>query len=116
MKRTVVGIRDFRLPAVTMLALAALWPLIARHVSVPCPLRTLTGIPCPLCGMTTSVVATTRGRFAEAAAANPAGLLAVLVAVWLTVSRRESLAIPRLAIGGSLLAMWIFELFRFEVL
>ena len=38
---------------------------------LPCPLRTLTGIPCPLCGMTTAATALASGDLGAAMAANP---------------------------------------------
>ena len=38
---------------------------------LPCPLRALTGIPCPLCGMTTAATALASGDPAAAMAANP---------------------------------------------
>ena len=51
-----------------------------------CPLRTATGVPCPLCGLTTASIALADGRLAEALAANPvvlplAGATAVMVVV-----------------------------------
>lgn len=53
----------------------------------PCAFRTLTGRPCPTCGMTTAFAWTMRGRWSEAWRANPAGCgLAIFVgpiAVWL---------------------------------
>jgi hypothetical protein len=38
---------------------------------LPCPLRTLTGIPCPLCGMTTAATGLAAGDLRAAMAANP---------------------------------------------
>jgi hypothetical protein len=38
---------------------------------LPCPLRTLTGIPCPLCGMTTGATGLASGDLGAALAANP---------------------------------------------
>jgi hypothetical protein len=38
---------------------------------LPCPLRTLTGIPCPLCGMTTAATGLAAGDLGAAMAANP---------------------------------------------
>jgi Protein of unknown function (DUF2752) len=42
---------------------------------LPCPLRTLTGIPCPLCGMTTAATGLASGDLPAALAANPFVLL-----------------------------------------
>ena len=38
---------------------------------LPCPLRTLTGVPCPLCGMTTAATGLASGDLGAALAANP---------------------------------------------
>lgn len=42
----------------------------------PCMLEFLTGIPCPLCGMTTSFTLMARGRILQAIDVQPAGALA----------------------------------------
>jgi len=56
----------------------------------PCTFRTLTGRPCPSCGMTTAWAHLLRGEVADALRANVAGALLALVAVvaapWLLVS------------------------------
>ena len=105
-----------RVPAGLMLGAALLHPLLPDGAGIACPLRTATGIPCPLCGMTTSVVATVHGNVAEAFTANPAGIVAVAVALIVLFARPRRVQIPLpLALLG-LTAMWVFELFRFSVL
>ncbi len=48
----------------------------------PCSMLTLTGLPCPTCGMTTAFAHTVRGQWLRAFFAQPAGfLLAVTTAV-----------------------------------
>jgi len=50
----------------------------------PCMLEYLTGIPCPLCGMTTSFTLMARGRILHALDVQPAGALAfttVIIAI-----------------------------------
>jgi hypothetical protein len=42
---------------------------------LPCPLRMLTGVPCPLCGMTTAATGLASGDLGAALAANPFVLL-----------------------------------------
>jgi hypothetical protein len=107
---------DLRLAGIAMLGLGALLPLLPGHPGLPCPLRTITGIPCPLCGMSTSVEATVRLDLAEAVAANPAGVGAVALAIVLAIVRPRRLAVPFAAFVAVLAAMWLYELHRFSVL
>jgi hypothetical protein len=99
-----------------MLAAAAVLPVLPGHPGLACPLRTLTGVPCPLCGMTTSVEETVRGDLSRAFAANPAGIAAVAVALFLLVRRPETLRIPAALPLVVLAAAWLFELHRFSIL
>ena len=95
---------------------AGLLPLIPQHEGIVCPLRLTTGIPCPLCGMTTSLTAAGRGQIAEAVMANPAGLVALVTAIVILVARPRRLRIPASALVAGLSLMWLFQLFRFDVL
>jgi hypothetical protein len=104
---------DLRLAGVAMLAAGASLPLLPGHPGLGCPLRALTGIPCPLCGMTTSVERTLRLELADALAANPAGVVAVAVAILLVVVRPARLRVPAPLVYVGLAAMWLFELHRF---
>ena len=99
-----------------MLWLAVVLPLVPGYPGVPCVLRTFTGIPCPFCGMSTSVKETVRLQLRDAWAANPAGVVAVVVAVTLIVVRPDKMRLPALLIPTALAAMWIFQLFRFSIL
>ena len=107
---------DVRGAAIAMLAAGVLLPLLPGHPGIACPLRRLTGIPCPLCGMTTSVEQALRLHVHAAAAANPAGLLAVALAVFLIVRRPRRLAVPTVVPPLLLVCMWLFELHRFSIL
>lgn len=96
-----------------MLAAAAVLPALPGSPGLPCPLRTITGIPCPFCGMTTSVEATVHFQFGDALAANPAGILLVIVAIALIVVRPKSIPVPMTLGVIAIALMWVFELQRF---
>jgi hypothetical protein len=114
---TGVGVR---VALVTVLALIAAAIHVPRPATV-CPLRALTGVPCPLCGSTTSAVELGTGDVAGALRANP---LAVLVGglwvlgplglsrLWWGLAGRRHLVI----IGTALAAAWVWQLFRFDLL
>ena len=121
----------FALLGVAAAGAAVVYPVVhsATGYSWPCPLRTVTGIPCPMCGMTTAATALVRGRVGDALTANPFVLvLAVGVVVMLGVvllrwagvlpSPRELVAGERrlLRVGLTLLflASWLFQLNRYD--
>lgn len=102
----------------TAAAGAALWPSLtnATGLGLPCPLRALTGIPCPFCGGTTAAVDLVRGRFGDALATSPlVVLLAVVTVVMAAVlglrllgrlpppRRRSALTPTTVALGVALL-------------
>jgi hypothetical protein len=103
----------------------------ATGVGVPCPLRTLTGIPCPACGMTTASTDLVAGDPNAALTANPfvLGLVVLaVVAMPLLALRAAGLIGPPVACTattrrwvnwlGALLAglSWIYQLHRFGFL
>jgi hypothetical protein len=112
----------------------AVYPAIMAHTGghgLPCPLRTLTGVPCPFCGMTTAMVDFTHRRWEAAAAANP--LVYVLAALFaattpVLVARAFGLAVPprrwppaarrRASVAVACLTglSWLFQLHRFGFL
>ena len=115
--RSTVELGDLRIAGGLMLAGAVLVPLLPGPDGLPCPLRSLTGIPCPLCGMTTSVTAAVHLDPVAALAANPAGVLAVLVAVGLLAFRgRRQATMPLWAVPAALVLMELWQLFRFGLL
>lgn len=112
-----IDLHDLRIAGSVMLAAAVVLPLLPGPDGLPCPLRSLTGIPCPLCGMTTSVTAAVHFDPLQALAANPAGVLAVAVAVGLLVSRHRGTAdVPIWAVTVALVLMEIWQLARAGVL
>jgi hypothetical protein len=107
---------ELRLAGAGMVAAGAALQLLPVHVPIFCPLRAATGVPCPLCGMTTSVEATLRLDLDDAFAAAPAGILAVAVAIALLVLRPQVIRFPAAVLYVTLAAMWAFQLHRFSIL
>lgn len=84
--------------AATGLAALALTSTHVLEVQLPlCPFKTMTGLPCPTCGLTRAVMAMTRLDFAAAFAFNPLAVAAVLAGgVYLTYAAIVLLArLPR---------------------
>jgi hypothetical protein len=112
----VIDTRELRLPALGMIAAGVLLPILG-HPGIACPLRTLTGIPCPLCGASTSVEDALRGHIVAALRASPLGVVALGIAVFSIASRRRFISqIPLVAVVAVLTCAWVFQLFRFSVL
>ena len=115
--RSIVDLRDLRIAGGLLLGAAALAPMLPGPAGLPCPLRSLTGIPCPLCGMTTSVGAAVQLDPLAALAANPAGVLAVVVALVLLVFRgRRQLSLPVWPLPVVLGVLELWQLARFGLL
>src|SRR6266566_6605657 len=111
--------------------LGAVYPAVTAHTAwpgLPCPLRTLTGVPCPICGMSTATVAVSHSEWGSAAAANPLvylaaalvlGTIPVLLAraaglapgprPWPEARRRRVRWAMAVLVGLS----WLFQLHRF---
>ena len=105
--------RFMRGAGAAMLGAAAVLPALPGHPGLPCPLRTLTGVPCPLCGMTTSVEATVHLDPLRALAANPAGPLLVAVVLVLLVWRPPMVRVAWPLVVAALALSWVFQLHRF---
>jgi hypothetical protein len=100
-----------------MLVLGLALPHMPGHPGLPCPLRTLTGVPCPFCGLTTSVEAVMRGDAHAAFVANPFGLLAVAFAIALLLRPRwQRFSPPALVLVAGVATSWLFELHRYHFL
>lgn len=112
------------LVVVLVLVAAPQAPLaLARWTDAGCLFRGLTGLPCPGCGITTSLLALARGDALGSWAANPAGfgiatLLVGQAMVAMVALRRTGQAdgglrplawLDRLAMGG-LAAAWVGRL------
>ncbi|MFD0684122.1 DUF2752 domain-containing protein [Actinomadura fibrosa] len=65
-----------RAAAMAVAAVGAAWIHRVNDPGVLCPMRALTGIPCPLCGGTTVFIEMGSGRPVQAVLANPVALAA----------------------------------------
>ncbi|HUV11607.1 MAG TPA: DUF2752 domain-containing protein [Acidimicrobiia bacterium] len=111
---TSVDLRGARFGAAAMVGIAALRPAIPFEFVPPCPLRTITGIPCPMCGMTRGVTSLVNGDFAHALLMNPASYLVIALAVLLFVQwRTRRIVIPVWAIVTVLAVMWTWQMFKY---
>jgi hypothetical protein len=111
---THVELRELRIAGAAMLGVAAVRPLIPFEFVPPCPLRTVTGIPCPMCGMTRGVTSLVHGDVAQALLMNPASFAAVALAILLFVQwRTKRVVIPVWLIVTALAVMWTWQLFKY---
>jgi hypothetical protein len=118
------------LVAAALVPAAILYPAVHALTGFApvCPLRRVTGIPCPFCGGTTAATALADGRLSDALAANPVvpALTVVLAGVFvLVVARALGWAAPprswprdrqrtgALVAGALVAASWVFQLARF---
>ncbi len=109
-----IDLREMRIAGAAMLGVAAVRPLIPFEFVPPCPLKTVTGIPCPMCGMTRGVTSLVHGDFAHALLMNPASFLAVaLVLLVILQWRTRKIVIPVWLIAVVLALMWSWQLFKY---
>jgi len=100
----------------------------ATGLTAPCLLRLTTGIPCPMCGMTTAATSLAAGELQAALAANPFVLLLAGTTLVMTVvmaARAAGLAPEAaswqparqrhvwLVVGVLAVGSWLFQLHRF---
>ncbi|MFC4908978.1 DUF2752 domain-containing protein [Actinomadura gamaensis] len=110
-----------RVAAMATAAVAAAWVHRVHDPGVLCPLRTLTGIPCPLCGGTTAFIELGAGRPGHAVLANPValtGAVALALAPLGLGARWWELApeTRRRVLGAALVASELWQLVRLGVL
>lgn len=111
-----LDVREVRLLAGLMIACGAARAAADTSAGLPCLLREATGVPCPLCGMTTSVTETVSFDFRDAVAATPGGVVLVVLAVALLVRPPNRLRFPAAVLYSALAALWLFQLHRFSLL
>ncbi len=110
---------EVHLPPLRVAGLLLVPAAIALSVSPidpvpPCPLRTVTGIPCPLCGSTRGVIAAVHGHLTEAIRLNPASILVLVLAVLVVAGWRvERVRIPVWVIVAVFAALWSYQLIKY---
>ena len=126
--RNAAAVQTIGLSGLLATGLVLAWTSL--KVPLICPLRALTGVPCPLCGMTTGTVAFLRGDLSGSLAAAPlsiavipATVAGIAVAVWNFIKgskpRLESTRLRRAGVvilGLALIFSWVFQLHRFDVI
>jgi hypothetical protein len=108
-----IDLRPLRWAGGGMLGLATVGPLLGSP-GLGCPLRAMTGVPCPLCGMSRGVGDAVRGDVASAALLNPGSVFLVVAAVVLLVAwRRRTVTSPAWLPYALVAALWAFQLFKY---
>jgi hypothetical protein len=111
---TRVDLKALRAFGAGMLAIAAVRPLLPVEVVPPCPLRTLTGVPCPLCGMTRGVTAAVHGQIGHALFLNPGSIAAVILAIVVLLAWRTQRVTVRVWMIVAVLGLlWSWQLFKY---
>jgi Protein of unknown function (DUF2752) len=111
---TSVDLTQLRWIGAAMLGVAAVRPLVPFEFVPPCPLRTLTGVPCPLCGMTRGVTAAVHLELGKAVFLNPGSIVAVVLAILIIVAwRTKRVKVPVWVFFVVLGLMWSWELFKY---
>ncbi|MCU1428195.1 MAG: hypothetical protein JWL83_2195 [Actinomycetia bacterium] len=111
MQTQTVALRDLRYAALGMLGVAVVWPVLPAHPPNVCPLRSLTGIPCPFCGMTRAVVAAVHGDLVASLRFNPAGVLLVALAIAMVIGwRAQRVRLPAWLVPAAFALLWTYNL------
>ena len=103
--------RGLQAAGLGLLGVAAVWNFLPVHPPLACPLKTLTGIPCPFCGMTRAVVAGVHGEIFRSLAFNPGGLFVIALAIYVVIrARLPATRAPVWLVFGVLGALWAWNL------
>lgn len=106
-----------RKPAAIFLAGGLLLAHLPAGVGLPCPMRSLTGVPCPFCGVTTSVRDTLGGHVRAGLDSAPLGLVLIAAAFLLALGLGPTkVKFLRPIVIAAVIAEWSFELVRFHII
>jgi Protein of unknown function (DUF2752) len=109
-----VELKSLRAAGAAVLGAALLLPLVPFEAGPLCPLRTITGVPCPFCGMTRSIIAVVHGDLARSLVLNPGGILVVGAGVTLLLIRRwQRVRLPVWTVFAFFAALWAYQLFKY---
>ena len=111
---TIVQLRPLRVAGLLLVPAAVALSVSPVDPVPPCPLRTLTGVPCPLCGSTRGVIAAVHGDIGRALTLNPASLVVLALAALLVLGWRvERIRVPVWTIVSVFAVLWSYQLFKF---
>ena len=103
--------RTAQLSGAALAAGGLLYAATPIHPPLACPLRALTGIPCPLCGMTRAVTAAMRGDYWASLRFQPAGIALLVIGLFMLSRRsRAPVRVPVWMILTGLALMWAWNL------
>ena len=113
-----------RLALTAVCSLGAAWVHENHDPGALCPLRRMTGIPCPLCGSTTVFMEAGAGHWYAALTANPFTVLGALLFLAAPLAGVDPIqswaALPRAwrlgPLGVVLALSWLWQLHRFGFL
>ena len=113
-----------RFALATVCSLGAAWVHENHDPGALCPLRRLTGVPCPLCGSTTVFMEAGAGHWTAALSANPFTVVAFLAFLAVPIAAIDPaqswVALParhrNLLLGLVLALSWLWQLHRFGFL
>jgi len=112
--RTEIELGPLRVAGMALVPAAVLLSVSPVDPVPPCPLRTLTGIPCPLCGSTRGVIAAVHGHFGQALTLNPASIGVLVLALLLVAGWRvERVRVPVWVIATVFAVLWGYQLFKY---
>lgn len=109
-----VDLKGLRIAAIGLVIAGLAYRLGALPDVVLCPLRRVTGVPCPFCGATRSVGAAIQGDLGASLALNPVGIMIIVATVMLLVAWRwRRVAIPAWTVVTFFVLLWAYQLFKY---
>ena len=112
-----IPLEPMRWLVVGCLGIALLGLVMPFPVFPPCPMLTVTGVPCPMCGMTRSVRSFSVGDIDASIRYQPFGMIAAVVgigvlALWATPATRRiaSVRVPVVIAVSCVAVSWIWNI------